>query len=388
MLPDIRYFPVNWVDGMKISSRDFIAFENAVLDNVRDVRSSQLNAYQYGLLPTNHIETDNYPKLVYDQVNGMLVLKECRAVTPGGQRVEITEANFERNRYPAQLPAVSLSTQETGRFDVYVRVDVSERVGAGEFAANNPPRYSLVSPSYQLSLRPHDGVLVEQENFLKISELEVREGRLEILTSTKRYIPPCVSMNAFMGLKRFHGVGEERLKAIVQHYLHLNRRMNGEIRNEIALEAVLLSEKLVSAVVASLSHYRYLLPLYPPIFTVVYFKDYARAVQFQLERPFRLKFINDSKPALLEVITSLEKTEPKHAAILLSLDRSLAFLQELEKFLAELSEFRYDDQSFETYDHNREALASELWKPAPEVLRPKPPVVPPPEPPKTGGRKF
>src|SRR5688572_1749419 len=120
MLPDIKNFPVNWVDGMKISSRDFIAMENAVTDGLRDAQATRLNEYNYGLLPTNHPEADNYPKLVYDYVNNQLVLKECRALTPGGQRIEITEAKHERKKFPAQLPAASISVQESGRYDVYL----------------------------------------------------------------------------------------------------------------------------------------------------------------------------------------------------------------------------------------------------------------------------
>src|SRR3712207_3426957 len=106
MLPDIKYFPVNWVDGMKISSQDFISLENALKDEIRDTQATRLHEFAYGLLPTNHPEVDNYPRLVYDYVNNVLILKECRALMPGGQRIEITESNYDRKKFPAQLPAI------------------------------------------------------------------------------------------------------------------------------------------------------------------------------------------------------------------------------------------------------------------------------------------
>lgn len=370
---------------MKISSRDFISLENALADGIRDARSLHVNEFSYGLLPTNHPEVDNYPKLVFDYAKSQLVLKECRALTPGGHRVEITEANFDRRKYPAQLPAVTVSTQESGRYDVYLLLDPSERVGAGEFAENNPPRYRSVSPKYELSVRVHDGIPIEQESILKISELEVREGRVDVLTSSGRYIPPCTSLQALSSLRREHAGGEERLKALLQHYLNLCNRMGGETKNESAQEAIQLAEKIVAPVVASLSHYRYVLPQYPPLFLVVYFKDYARTVKFLLEKSFRGEVINRYKKSLAELIVEVEKTEPRHAAIRPSLEKGQLFLNELERLLAELSKHSFEARSFDITDFNRPVTYAEPPRPVPEPVRPEPirpePVtVKPPEP--------
>lgn len=360
---------------MKISSRDFITLENALSDGIRDARSIFLHEFAYGLLPSNNPEVDNYPKLVFDYANNVLVLKECRALTPGGHRIEITEWNVERRKYPARPPSAAVSAQESGHYDVYLMLDPTERVGAGEFAENNPPRYSSVGPKYELSVRPHDGTSIEQENFVKISEIEVREGRVDILTHSGRYIPPCLSLSALPVLRRIHGDGEERLKAIVQHYVNLCNRMGAETKNETAQEAIQLAEKLVAPIVSSLSHYRYILPLYPPIFTVAYFKDFARTVRFYLERPFRLEVTNRFKPVLGELMAEVERTEPRHAAIRPSLIRSMDFLLELEKFLAELSRHSYESRSFDTTDLNRPFTNSPPVRQEVEAPRPEPEII-------------
>ncbi|CAN5869996.1 hypothetical protein BH24BAC1_BH24BAC1_37050 [soil metagenome] len=380
MLPDIKSFPVNWVDGMKISSQDFISLENALSEGIRDARSLHVNEFSYGLLPTNHPEVDNYPKLVFDYAKSQLVLKECRALTPGGHRVEVTEANFERRKYPAQLPSVTVATQEPGRYDVYLLLDPLERVGAGEFAENNPPRYRSVSPKYELSVRVHDGQPIEQESFLKISEIEVREGRVDVRSSSGRYIPPCTSLQAHSSLRREHAGGEERLKALLQHYLNLCHRMGGETKNESAQEAIQLAEKIVAPVVSTLSYYRYLLPQRPPLFLVVYVKDYARTVRFLLEKSFRGEVINRYKKNLVELIAEVEKTEPRHAAIRPSLEKGQNFLNELERFLAELSKHSFEIRSFDITDFNRLGSYPEPARPTPEPVRPEPVVVRPPEP--------
>ena len=45
MLPEIKYNPVNWVDGMKISRNHFVDFENAVHDHLRDATGINLTSY-------------------------------------------------------------------------------------------------------------------------------------------------------------------------------------------------------------------------------------------------------------------------------------------------------------------------------------------------------
>jgi hypothetical protein len=376
MLPDIKNFPVNWIDGMKISSGDFISLENAVQDGVRDVQATRLHEFNYGLLPTSHPEVDNYPKLVYDYVNNVLVLKECRALTPAGQRIEITEANYERKKFPALLPATPVSVQESGHFDVYLLVDPLVRAGAGDFAQNNPPRYVAVSPTYELSVRPHDGVYIEQENFLKISEIEVREGRVDILTSMGAYFPPCTTMNAFAPLLRKHGDGEERLKGLVQHYHHLIDRVGGETLNRDAKEAIAevmaLAEKLVMPIVNSLSYYRHILPVCPPIFTLVYFKDYARSVRFHLNRQFRTNALTQFKPKLMELTLNLERTEPRHAALRLAFDQIKELLDELNEFLLKLNKHDYN-APFQVVIHNQSGPGDRQNQSGPRTQRPPEP---------------
>ena len=50
MLVPIKYFNINWVDGMKLSSKHFVEQENAFIDHLRDVSAINLTSYNYGLL--------------------------------------------------------------------------------------------------------------------------------------------------------------------------------------------------------------------------------------------------------------------------------------------------------------------------------------------------
>jgi hypothetical protein len=366
MLPDITKFPINWSDGMKISSKDFIDFENAIFDSIRDARAIPLHDFAYGLLPSNHPEIDPYPKLVYDNSEQVLLLKECRALTPGGQRIEITEVNFERKKFPSKYPSLPVPVQNSGTFDVYLHIHPLKRLGAGEFSSDNPPRYQLVSPLYELSIRPKEEVVIEQDNFLKISEIEIREGRVEVLTNSGKYIPPCTSLCASSALKKLHEIGAERLKSCLLHFSTLTSRVSRETRNEMVQEVVVLVEKLVTPIVSSLYHYQAILSFYPPIHIISYMKDYARFVQFQLDRPFRTGIVNELKPKLMEHLLSFGRLEPKHGAIKLSFDKMLQLLVEIESFLGELSMYNYENKSFDLQDFNKPVSVPKVMLPVVE----------------------
>jgi hypothetical protein len=53
MLPKLEYYPVNWVDGMRIARKHFTESEHFVSDYMRDSTASRLMTYNYGLLSSN-----------------------------------------------------------------------------------------------------------------------------------------------------------------------------------------------------------------------------------------------------------------------------------------------------------------------------------------------
>ena len=51
MITELKHFPVNWVDGMKISRRHFEQNEFFVHDALRDAYAVGLTNFNYGILP-------------------------------------------------------------------------------------------------------------------------------------------------------------------------------------------------------------------------------------------------------------------------------------------------------------------------------------------------
>jgi len=85
----LTHYPVNWIDGMKLSSSHFIAVQDFVTDSVRDAIALQTTDLNYGLQLVAgdtikmHVLMDHYNCL-------QLTLEECHAVTPSGIRIQIS----------------------------------------------------------------------------------------------------------------------------------------------------------------------------------------------------------------------------------------------------------------------------------------------------------
>ena len=85
MLPVITHFPVNWVDGMKISRRHFEESNHAFTDQLRDATALHLRPDYYGLLPSfNELSGSDFELLVtVDAQNEVQArLTQCQAVPP------------------------------------------------------------------------------------------------------------------------------------------------------------------------------------------------------------------------------------------------------------------------------------------------------------------
>ena len=65
----LTHYPVNWIDGMKLSSSHFIAVQDFVTDSVRDAIALQTIDLNYGLQP---VVGDSVKIIVLGVGNGLL----------------------------------------------------------------------------------------------------------------------------------------------------------------------------------------------------------------------------------------------------------------------------------------------------------------------------
>ena len=274
-LDELQYFPVNWTDGMRVTARDFAASDRAWIDALRDVRASLFQGTQFGLLPPLRDSSDKsaYPKINYEAARSLLTLQECRAITEGGYRIEITETLHREYQTPLQLPKAKIDKQED--FEVYISTDLFTPQGAGQMTTDAPPRRQFICPLYELSVLPKsDGVGLSGFNHLKIAEYKWTKGHFE---RDEQYIPACLTINAHAGLNdRFLKAGSY-LKTIHDNSIHIVRQYRSDPRPDVK-DATAWVEKLVLFIGQSLWSYNDILINESPAKAIVYFKNFGQYV--------------------------------------------------------------------------------------------------------------
>jgi hypothetical protein len=220
MLPEIKKFPTNWVDGMKVSSSDFIQMDEATQDWIRDARCFHLHEYAFGLLPSILGEMESfdyeYPKFVmkHDVSTVTIELQECRAITRSGLRFEITPNNYRDLAIPHCLPSIRINKDKSGLFDIFLSVNTDksspQRQSAGKSAGSGPPRLRYVTHLYELHIKTRD--LIPNDHEVKIGEIRIENNELKI---EKDYIPPCFLIKSHPALLKKHKELSETLLDII-----------------------------------------------------------------------------------------------------------------------------------------------------------------------------
>ena len=120
----LTHYPVNWIDGMKLSSSHFIAEQDFVTDSLRDAIALRTTDLNYGLQP---VAGDSVKmQVLMDHYNQLqLTLEDCHAVTPNGIRIQISASQ--------EGPTLTLSKDMTemkgnASFSVITKAENSEKI--------------------------------------------------------------------------------------------------------------------------------------------------------------------------------------------------------------------------------------------------------------------
>jgi hypothetical protein len=374
LLPEIKNFPVNWTNGMKISARDFTSMDNAWQDALRDALCMGLHDFRYGLLPTAGTELEKYPKFHYDAHSATLSVMECRAVTLGGNRIEVTERNYETLNIPLQLPSLRMDGYD-GQYEIFISVDPSQPQGAGQLSPDTPARHTHATPQYQVSVKPKEGSgsSIASEHHLKIGEMELRNGRAVFMTETGDYIPPCLSIESHHKLRYYHDNFAQRMRNIQQNALTVIREV--PVEGVDAGDARRFSERVIFFIAGELWSYQMLLLPQPPITLVAYFKDFAQYIWLSIETNLRGTILKNyvKKFDLPTQVNNVYTITPDHNDILPALQKIEMFLYTMEQFCDALRSGEYFKPNIGYEDQNRDRVMPQ---------QPQPQVQPQPQPPK------
>ncbi|MBL7753346.1 MAG: hypothetical protein JNM44_02630 [Chitinophagaceae bacterium] len=204
-----QYYPVNWVDGMKINKDHFIAQDHAWQQAIQESSATYLNPVRYGLLPAQSEEEINFDvRIVLDNQNTVRAhVVSLHAITRAGIPICIPALGQNGLQTNDEVPAVSFALNSGTAESVYWVVLFAkpfERQAAGQpLPDENPPRLPFLIPTYELALLS-DAQYRQQVRHPHVITL----GKVLVNGNDKRvddgYIPPCLSVSAHPDLLSLH----------------------------------------------------------------------------------------------------------------------------------------------------------------------------------------
>lgn len=354
MLPQLKYFKVNWVDGMKITKDHFLQLEDAINDQIRDMAAVSLTNYNYGLLPPGPNAKQSVDvQLFFDrseQVN--IKVTECRAITPGGVRIDITPSS------PAIEVTIPVDRLKTQAYEIYITVNPFARMAFGQPNPNESPlRQPFTLPQYGIEVLPYPYTHLPGH-----SAFQVCVGRLRIegeqVRLSEHYIPPCTSLMSHSRLVAYHqklltqlGESEIALTGISQ------RIRAKKTRTDIDQSLLYITEKLTDYLALSLDNFKHILLQQTPLQLVTYFASMARVINLGLN-----SLVRSHREELLEYFHKWSEISPREMENLLrslltlsydhndsfsSLNKVETFISSILALLKKLNELEYSQKPVE-----------------------------------------
>ena len=234
MAENIKHFPVNWIDGMKINKNHFITLQDNIEDSLKDVRNLGTNELNYGLMTTNLTRPFQYSISIDAHKELSVNIKFLKAVTPGGGRIEITDYTGEFNE---KIELKDFDFKENNYF-LLLNVDPYQRIPSGEQnMEETPPRFPHALPRYFLTSVIESEVNQNNIGALQfpLAKFRTSSDSYEILTD---YIPPSLTVNSHPTLISLFEAYESFYKQLefntVQICQKIRFRNNTEDENLIA----------------------------------------------------------------------------------------------------------------------------------------------------------
>lgn len=290
MVTELKHFPVNWVDGMKIARRHFEQNEFFVHDALRDAYAVGLTNFNYGILPLS----DSLNVQIVCDYNQQIQVKiiSCRAVMPNGSRVEL------HNSAPLLLQAslkdiaekYSLQTSLNQQFDVVLSINPFKRVPVGEPIVDEmPPRHPFTRPELQVSIVPVNSLNADDlSNGLIIGRIINKNGEPQPVPD---YLPACASVSSLFPLREWYAAFQNHLNLLETYTIKVFQKTRDKTqRTDLSDSVGGLAETVLKEVAQHRFAFRWRIPQQAPIYMLEAMMQPVQSVQTFLNcRPVKEK---------------------------------------------------------------------------------------------------
>ncbi len=276
MQKPLNYEGINWVDGMKLSSGDFVHTDLYTQDLVRDSISVGIHHSNFGLLPAFAGYDRSFDiSLIKKNTNYLEVeVRFCNAVTSDGSRINIA---YQQGAVEASFSAfMDVSKLSVGEHYVVLYVHSFKKSAFGEpNPEESPLRYPYVKKEYTIDIVSKSAIQQRQVSgsFIPIGKL-VNEGQEAVLVP--HYIMPSVYIESHPQLMDFHNSLYRSLNEFQSAaYRIMDKTVNRPKITELGLNIRLITERILEYMASSFFEYRSILPQKAPIYLLKYFSDFA-----------------------------------------------------------------------------------------------------------------
>jgi len=261
MISPLKYKPVNWVDGMKLSSDHFVATDQFNQDFVRDASSIFINNFNYGLLPPLSGQRTSHDIEIIEKATNHIEIKvrHCNAITAEGCRIDIVNSsNLEDQLVHSQyFSGENGESSKSTVYNILLLVNPFERVPTGNpDPEDNPPRYPDVKKGYSISILPASEMAPKAiDNYhLTIGQLVLENGRISI---NNNYIPPSSSIISHPSLLRYYELYSKLINDLqLAAFKIIDKTSGKDAITPLGKNIRLLSEKLLDYIAQIFFNYR------------------------------------------------------------------------------------------------------------------------------------
>ena len=282
-----RHMAVNWVDGMKIARQHFIETDNYHTAQVRQAQAVFQTPLNYGLLLSGENGESLEMQVLGDaSLQIRIKVDRCRAVTPDGSRLDVTES--DQLRLDTSLSTVTneyhLAPGRNIGLYVILSVDLFERQQAGNVLDTElPVRHPYTTPTYRIDLTPID--LINKEQWtgagLIIGKIEYTNAELRV---ARDFIPACRTVVSHKSLRDWYNRFGVYLNDIETYSFRILQKIKTKSQKSTLSDSVqMLVERLVNAFSAANVSYQRLLPYQEPINMVVCLIQIVQSIRAALE---------------------------------------------------------------------------------------------------------
>lgn len=200
----LTYLPVNWVNGLKLTSKHFFANQYSQTEALNREAGRSLTSYNYGLGEVLEGIGDNLEiEISGDTMSTLCVrLKSCNAITKGGLPIVYYDGLYGDEKPCATISESGLQAEDS-EYMVLISVDPYHLIPVGEPDPEEVPlHHPYVLPSIKLHIVPKNQVNKSfySQNFLLVAEV-CRQGNTYKINH--QYIPPVQHSACHDGIKTF-----------------------------------------------------------------------------------------------------------------------------------------------------------------------------------------